>query len=65
MTDISMCRGASCQQRDNCYRYRAKSDGEDQSYGNFDQNLSRNEPCSFFWHIDKAEAPLEKKKGRD
>ncbi len=53
-----MCLGLSCTVRKDCYRYRAKSDGDNQTYGNFDDKISRINTCPFFWPLEKAEGPL-------
>jgi hypothetical protein len=58
MADISMCGGTNCPQKQDCYRYRAQSDGEDQTFASFDKQKDTAENCQFFWSIDAAEGPL-------
>jgi len=35
MPDISMCKNQDCPSRERCYRFTAKSRGDNQSYANF------------------------------
>lgn len=59
MADISMCLGNGCTLKEKCYRHRAVSDGESQSYGNFDKDPVKTEAdCQYFWPIEKAEGPI-------
>lgn len=63
MPDISMCFGKDCAERQGCYRFRALSDGEFQSFGNFEQQRQPGEPCKYFWPTEKAEGPLAENPG--
>jgi hypothetical protein len=59
MADISMCLGNGCALRGKCYRYRAVSEGEFQSYMNFDKTpVGTEDDCQYFWPIEKAEGPI-------
>ena len=59
MADIAMCLGQDCAVRQHCYRFRALSDGEYQSYSNFDRlPIAKQEDCTYFWPIEKADGLL-------
>ncbi len=65
MPDISMCFGKDCAARQSCYRFRALSDGEYQTYANFDRSpVAEAADCAYFWPIDQAEGPLDEVPGR-
>ena len=59
MADIAMCNGNNCAARQSCYRYRARSDGEYQTYSDFDRApIAAADDCAFFWPLERAEGPL-------
>ncbi len=59
MPDISMCFGRGCTVKEKCYRYRAVSDGEFQTYGNFDKAPVETEAdCQYFWPLEQAESSI-------
>ena len=59
MADIAMCRGRGCASKQSCYRFRALSDGEYQSYSDFDRSpIAERADCAYFWPVDRAEGPL-------
>lgn len=58
MPDIAMCNGKNCAARQSCYRFRAVSDGDYQTYANFDRSpIAKPADCAYFWPIDQAEGP--------
>lgn len=48
MPDISMCRNASCHNRNTCFRYLARPNHNRQSYADFSPLMMSGE-CSFYW----------------
>jgi hypothetical protein len=59
MADIAMCCGKDCAARQSCYRFRALSDGDYQSYSDFDRlPIAGREDCAYFWPVEQAEGPL-------
>lgn len=54
MPDIAMCHGQDCPQRENCWRYKAKPNGDRQAYADFDAR--RDGPCTAYWPMKKEQA---------
>ncbi len=60
MADISMCFGRGCTVKQSCYRFRALSDGDNQTFANFDRSpIQESSDCGYFWPIESAEGPLQ------
>jgi hypothetical protein len=54
MSDITMCWGKDCPDKNLCYRYRAVPDSHVQSYGSFtpEEGATR---CECFWGYEKGQ----------
>jgi hypothetical protein len=58
MPDITMCSGAACKQREECYRHKAQPSEYMQSYFTETPRNFHNDTCVYFWKMD---TPDEKK----
>lgn len=59
MPDITMCSGAACKQRDECYRYKAKPSEYLQSYFIETPRNTEDDTCNYFWKIkEDKDGPL-------
>ena len=57
MPDISLCQNQRCELKDICYRYKAKPNGEYQTYGSFYPTINtrtREMECEYFMKIYKG-----------
>ena len=52
MPDITMCSGAACKQREECYRYKAQPSEYLQSYFTETPRNFHNDTCVYFWKIE-------------
>ena len=59
MADITKCEGNRCAIRGRCYRYLAISNGEYQSYSEWDG--SKGVKCDGFWKVKKIYDKMKKK----
>ncbi len=50
MADITMCMGVDCPLRENCFRFRATSERENQTY--FMVPPFKDGDCDMFWSMD-------------
>jgi hypothetical protein len=57
VTDITMCPGSGCQQRNTCVRYLATPDPIKQSWAHFDLAMQRDGECEHYWPRVPLESP--------
>jgi lipopolysaccharide biosynthesis protein len=52
MPDITMCSGAACKQREECYRHKAEP-SDLQSYFTETPRNFHNDTCVYFWKMEE------------
>jgi hypothetical protein len=58
MPDISMCHGAWCPKKAECFRFTA-TPGYRQAYTDFDKVRGEDSVCRYFWPVEKEAASAE------